>query len=164
MAVSGRRRVLRGQLRREGVDQPDVQVRRGAGEQGRKSHGPPSPLSRRFPSPSPVGSGPSRTTIVAAPVGRRTGGFRPPERRWSLTPIRSSRRRFFFSHYREDFPPRTGGTIFLWARVSRAENYVGTLPTDNKPSRLFRDTRSFFSLFRTNYSRDVNFFLIFVGQ
>jgi len=40
MAVSGCRRVLRGQLRCEGVDQPDVQVRRSAGEQRRKSHHP----------------------------------------------------------------------------------------------------------------------------
>lgn len=74
MAVSGRRRVLRGQLRREGMDQPDVQVRRGAGEQGRKSHVSPSP----FPSiPVPVARRIRVAPVVATPLGRLTGGLPP---------------------------------------------------------------------------------------
>lgn len=69
-------------------------------------------------SPSPL----LRRIRVATPVGRRTGGFPTRPRRCSAMPIRSSRRRSFLSHHCEDFQPRSGGTMFLWVRVSRAEN------------------------------------------
>lgn len=110
------------------MDQSDLQVRRGAGEQGRESRGPPSSAGPRLRDAlSRIRVAP----VIATPVGRQTGGFHRARRRsMTLWPGFYNTIPFYIG-----FSAKSNQRIiFCKLARSRAQNYAQTLSSDNKSS------------------------------